>query len=1179
MISSRSIRFTTFALLYFAQGTILGYFTALNALYLRSFNLSMSQIGLFAGIAMIPLILKIFLGVLSDKVNLLGFGHRKPYILIGLLLQAGGQMVFPFINPAESFGWLILVAFLSLTGMALYDTSTDGLALDTTAPEDMSLVQGIMVAGRASGIVIISATVGVLSHLTNWTAVFAVLAIMTLLPLPLVLFVREPARLPDQKFDWGAFRIFSKKHIIALGLLGLFSFMISGGANQLVNPFLKENFNISYMSAGFFTAVWGIGVILGGITGGRLIKYTGNKRAVQVALFVSLAAVLLISGISGLDLAWPFLFLFGISYGYYETVYFATSMAMTSARIAASMYAILMAVSNVGSGIGLALGGTLSDAVGFRYTFVFFALLNLVVLAILPSVFSSKAKDTGAKLMKNVRGNYTDPGYLKGIVLVLVILAVAGAALIRLHPPDSLPDTAGQQLFSAGRAMDHLQTIASAPHPVGSKAHTQVRDYLTTQLKALGCNPEIQTTTSFSNHKAAVIRNIIAVRKGLDNSKAVTLAAHYDARALAPGASDDGYSVAAILETIRALNTRPPLRNDLIVLLSDGEEHGMLGAKAFVEESSLADSIGIVLNFDTRGSTGTSIMFETNRDNGWVMREFNKAVTNPVATSLSYNVYKLMPNYTDLTFYHQKALAGLNFANIGTIESYHSVRDDIAHSDLRTIQAHGNNMLESVLHFGNLDLSKVRASDVVFFPFLMHSLIIYPESITVPLAVIATLLLILCTWIAILKRQVSFKGLIAGFGISVGKILAAAILVQLIWRILRVFHPEFGYYEFHFIYQSDWYLAAFVSFSLAIMFVFQRNFGNRLGIYNLSIGALIPWLILSWLSTLLLPGGSYLFVWPLIFTSVAFIFLFTRKEIRLLPWTNILIFGMCLIPGIYFFVHVIDLLYLSMTLLIAGLLAGMLILLSGIIQLPLSIISKRGSVLIASVFIFIGVIFISVALIRHNPTERSPKPNTMFYLYDTDSGNARWATWDKEPDEWTSQFVTIQPDTVAFPQFILFDHFNPFDNKYLLAKEAPVVTSAPPEVNVLSDEMQDTERIVQFEIRSSPGSDMVFLAPEDPSLIGKVLLNGKWVGEGFQDVAGIWPLVWVGSGADPFIMTLALNQSDTLRMRIVSLEDGLPSALTPGMKPRPDWMIPMPGYQDASLVTKIFSFPESIPDF
>lgn len=379
-----------FALLYFAQGSVLGYFTSLNALYLRSFDLPMSQIGIFSAIALTPMILKIFWGMLSDKVNLFGLGYRKPYIIIGLLIQAGGQLIFPFINPSHSFALLTTVAFFSLSGMALYDTCTDGLALDTTPPEERGKVQGIMVAGRAVGVVIIAAAVGFLSYLTNWTAVFIALAVMTLLPLPLVLLTREPVHPAGRTFVWKAFRAFRRRDVLAVGMLGLISFMITGGTNQLVNPFLKENYNITLLMAGFYTALWGIGVTLGGLTGGRLTDRIGHRRAVVGAIVTALIAIFLFAVVTGPALAWPLVFLFGLAYGYYEAVFFATSMAKTDIRIAASMFAILMAMSNAGAGLGLAAGGRLSDMIGYRWTFILFAGMNLLILPLLPVIFGKK---------------------------------------------------------------------------------------------------------------------------------------------------------------------------------------------------------------------------------------------------------------------------------------------------------------------------------------------------------------------------------------------------------------------------------------------------------------------------------------------------------------------------------------------------------------------------------------------------------------------------------------------------------------------------------------------------------------------------------------------------------------------------------------------------------------------
>ena len=396
MMTSKAQRYTMFGLLYFAQGAILSYFTALNALYLLSFDLTMSQVGIFSAIALTPFVLKIFLGMVSDKVNLLGRGHRKPYILIGLLIQAGCLFLVPFIHPARAFELLAFVAFVLMTGMALYDTCTDGLALDTTPPEEEGTVQGIMVGGRALGVVVVSAALGLLAQLASWTAAFWALGLVTLVPLFWVVRAREPERPPERSFQWQAFRAFGRKQVLSLALLGALYSLVINGASELLNPYLQDRFGIDYILAGFYTACWGLGVVLGGITGGRLTDRIGHKRAVVGALVVSLFSILTLTWIPNPAVAWPLVLIFGLAFGYYETVYFATSMNLTDPRIAASMFALLMAVANIGTGIGLAVSGALVDAIGYPWTFVTIALLNLLALPLLPAIFPARARIASA---------------------------------------------------------------------------------------------------------------------------------------------------------------------------------------------------------------------------------------------------------------------------------------------------------------------------------------------------------------------------------------------------------------------------------------------------------------------------------------------------------------------------------------------------------------------------------------------------------------------------------------------------------------------------------------------------------------------------------------------------------------------------------------------------------------
>ena len=163
MPKSKALRYLMFGLLYFSQGTIMSYFTAMNALYFLDSGLEMTDVGIFASIAMIPFIIKILWGMLSDRVNLLGMGHRRPYILLGLLAQTLCLIVAPFVNLTTHYWWFVALAFVLQMGMALYDTCTDGLAVDTTPSEEQGIIQGFMVGGRALGVVLTASAVGLLA--------------------------------------------------------------------------------------------------------------------------------------------------------------------------------------------------------------------------------------------------------------------------------------------------------------------------------------------------------------------------------------------------------------------------------------------------------------------------------------------------------------------------------------------------------------------------------------------------------------------------------------------------------------------------------------------------------------------------------------------------------------------------------------------------------------------------------------------------------------------------------------------------------------------------------------------------------------------------------------------------------------------------------------------------------
>ncbi len=279
------------------------------------------------------------------------------------------------------------------------------------------------------------------------------------------------------------------------------------------------------------------------------------------------------------------------------------------------------------------------------------------------------------------------------------------------------------------------------------------------------------------------MRNIVARWRGSGppGKKALLLSAHYDSVARGPGAGDDASGVAAILESLRALKAGPAPDRDVIILINEGEEIGLFGADVFSKEHPWARDVGVVLNLDARGNSGPSYMFETSKGNGWLIEQLARALPHPMATSLTVDVYRLMPNDTDLTIYTQHDMPGLNFAFIGGLSYYHSPEDTPANLDPRTLQHQGENLLAMARHLVRLDLDDVRRDDVVYVSVLQQFVAIYPTTWVVPLMGFAVLAYLAVMALGLLKRRVRFAEIVAGFLTFLAVLIVVVCVVSLIW--------------------------------------------------------------------------------------------------------------------------------------------------------------------------------------------------------------------------------------------------------------------------------------------------------------------------------------------------------------------------------------------------------------
>jgi hypothetical protein len=316
-----------------------------------------------------------------------------------------------------------------------------------------------------------------------------------------------------------------------------------------------------------------------------------------------------------------------------------------------------------------------------------------------------------------------------GAFLIAIVGAIA-LAIFSTTPPNPSPKDAPPSEFSAARAMDDVRIIAARPHPTGSEANTQVREYLVQRLTAMGL--EVRTDavpiSAGANGRLAFWRdsegpapdlvNIIAVLPGKDRSKpALALMAHYDSVWDSPGASDDAAGVAAILETLRAIQTDGTPGRDIVALITDAEELGLEGAAHFFANDPLRTRIGTIINTEARGGGGRTTMFQTSQDNGAAMRVFQDNVSRPATSSLGVFIYNLLPNDTDLTPALEGPYTAYNFAFIGRPGLYHSPLITPAHLDQGSLQDMGAQVLDLTRALATAEELPQKSPDLTFFDF------------------------------------------------------------------------------------------------------------------------------------------------------------------------------------------------------------------------------------------------------------------------------------------------------------------------------------------------------------------------------------------------------------------------------------------------------------------------------
>ena len=631
--------------------------------------------------------------------------------------------------------------------------------------------------------------------------------------------------------------------------------------------------------------------------------------------------------------------------------------------------------------------------------------------------------------------------------------------------PEPQAATVAPTVFSAARAMAHLRHIAHEPHALGTAENAKVRQYIVTELKALGLQPEIQSGMGKMNTRpwgaVGMVNNIVVRVPGTGSAagprKALLLAAHYDSVPTSPGAADDGASVAAIMEVLRAMKAGAPVENDVIALFTDGEEAGLLGSDLFVSSHPWAKETGLVLNFEYRGNSGPMLMFETSTGNGKLISALAEAVPHQVASSMLYEMYKKMPNDTDMTAFKRAGVPGLNFAAIEKPASYHLQTDSIENLDQRTLQQQGDTMLSLTRHFGNGPLDALTAPDRVYFDLPGIGLVHYSTTIVMPLTLV----------IAGLLCCVAVMG-IKGGAIRPGRILLAmpvfllmAILLgiacQLIWIGVSLIHPEYSALGDP--YNSQWYLFAFVALVIGGYVAMKAGVARWFRPLELGFGALLLWQFALVVTSFAMPGVTFMFAWPLLAMIGVLGVLFSKRYANVTPGARTALLVLGLVPAVILVGPVVRTLYVGLSPQASVVSGLMLALMAGIMTPLLMMLTRRF--LLPTLPLVAGAALLVAGSLTARTDAAHPNPTNMFYAWDSGSGKAFWISRDEQLDAWSKNYFPAVTEKQQVPEL-----FGVKSRKYWASPAPQVGGLEAPQIDVISDTTKDGMRELAFTVRT-----------------------------------------------------------------------------------------------------------------
>lgn len=729
------------------------------------------------------------------------------------------------------------------------------------------------------------------------------------------------------------------------------------------------------------------------------------------------------------------------------------------------------------------------------------------------------------------------------LFFVLIILL----SFSQLKSPNPLGLEAAQDVFSAERAMAHIQAMSVVPHPSGSTAQSEVADYLVTTLQSYGYDPIIQESTGSWNLYGAMghVQNVIVRVPGSDSQGAILLMAHADSVPVSPGAGDDLSAVAVMMETLNNLRSHSEFKQDLIFLFTDNEENGALGSFAFFENHPWAAEVKLVINLEAC-MQGPVMLVETNQENGKIIQAFSQETPHPLGSSWLAELFNILPYNSDYVPYKTAGIPGYNIMSINATPRYHTPTDSISYLNSADVQHHGNQTAALVNYWADADLTDLSVPNRTFFTLFKSVQINYPSSWAFPITLITLIVLLRLTFQNVRKYDVKVKNILIGFVLSLAAFFAFIGLTYGLWFLICKIYPHYQVSSVsRHIFNEMPYFWAFGLLAVAAVFTLLIWLQKKAAFTAWQFGMRYLWVLFAALTAIWMPGFSYLFSLPLLFSLIP-LFWTAGEQIKPIQWViQLLSYGLCLL----IFVPFIYMLALGIGVMAINLLPAFIFLLMMLMS-PILSSFEPGDLKIFSLVLVVGALLCLVwGSINAKPTAQYPYGNQVQYLYNMEQDRAYWVVNPGYIDPWLAQFVdgeTVKSINEALP----------ISTRSVHLLETPVLDIKKPEYSVEMKQLNANLVHNLVHINADPTSHQILFYLSPGAEVRSLLVDGYPIDleAHYQHAAeDTWQQIGFAAPQNGYLdIEIISNANKPLSLWVVSHQPGLPGQAWESLEKRPE---------------------------